>query len=150
MCSRLLLVCAWLVLSGMSALVGCRQEELPVTQRSLSSSKMEECPPARGIAKGVELADLAARPAAYEGKFIQVEGYYYDYFEHAALHPEPEAEIYSGDFSTQVWIHNIDHEYSEQRVQLKGVFTSKSNGHLGQWPGTLCVVSVLKLPSVGG
>lgn len=146
--SRWPLIRAWLVLSGMSALAGCRQEELPATQRGVSSSKME-CPQTRGAAKDVELADLSIRPAAHEGKFIQVEGYYYDYFEHSALHPEPEAGRYGGDFNTQVWIHNIDHEYSGQRVRLRGVFTSKSKGHLGQWPGTLCVVSVLKLPSPG-
>lgn len=142
---------ARLILLGIIVLAGCRREEdVPAAKYSWSGSAREECPSTQGAAETVELADLAALPTAYEGKFIRVEGYYYDYFEHAALHPEPEAEIYSGNFDEQVWVSNIDAEYSRQRVQLTGIFTAKSQGHGGQWPGTLCVVSVLKLPGTAG
>jgi len=141
---------ACLILLGMTVLTAChRMEDVPAKKYNWSGSALEECPSARGAAKTVELADLAARPTAYEGTFVRVEGYYYNYFEHAALHPEPEAEIYSGDFDKQIWVRGIDAEYSRQRVQLTGIFTAKSRGHGDQWPGTLCVVSVLKLPGAG-
>jgi hypothetical protein len=112
-----------------------------------SSAKIELatdlCPDVKGSALRVSIADLASHPDRYNGKVVSVSGYYYSYFEHSAIYSTQETESYSHKFSDGLWIQGISPfaEVSGKYLTLNGAFSSERHGHLGQWPGTICVTT---------
>ena len=104
------------------------------------------CPEASAYVQSVALPDLVASPETYEGKSIRVAGYYYSYFEHSAIYPTPEHEPYSKSFATGAWVLGGDDDLTNQYVTMTGTFTKEFKGHLGQWPGTICVTSMAGAP----
>ena len=128
-------------------LLGCtgKVEDAPVNQKNARQVKWvtDLCPGVKGSAQPVSIAELVADPSRYDRKAISVSGYYYSYFEHSAIYSTQEAESYSHKFSDGLWIQGISPfaAISGRYLRLAGTFSSKDLGHLGQWPGTICVTS---------
>lgn len=129
-------------------LLGCtgQGEEAPVDPKNLRPVEWvtDLCADVKGSAQQVSIADLTTDPGRYDGKVVSVSGYYYSYFEHSAIYSTQEADPYSYKFSDGLWIQGISPfaGISGEHLEFVGTFSSKDHGHLGQWPGTICVTSV--------
>ena len=110
---------------------------------------VDGCPVPNTGPKRVTLIELASNPARYEGMFVSVSGYYYSYFERAALFGTPEEEPYAHRASEGIWLLRMDRALAGKRVQISGIFTTGIKGHLGQWPGSLCVVNKSEFEELG-
>lgn len=97
-----------------------------------------------GVAQPVELSELLNNGHRYEGKAVSVSGYYSHGFEHSALYQDAGIDPYTADFSQGIWVDGISPFFDgrEAHVLLTGIYTQKSNGHLAQWPSSLCVAHV--------
>ncbi|WP_202841312.1 hypothetical protein [Luteimonas saliphila] len=90
----------------------------------------------------LSIKTLADAPDQYEGAYVQVSGYYYSYFEHSAIYSHPERELYAQNFRTGIWLFGVDDSFSGKHVEVTGFFTHTIQGHLGQWPGSICATTV--------
>ncbi|MNM55346.1 hypothetical protein D3C81_664830 [compost metagenome] len=97
-----------------------------------------------GVPQSVELSELLNNGHKYEGKAVSVSGYYSLGFEHSALYPDAGVAPYTVDFSQGIWVDGISPFFDgkEVHVLLTGIYTQKSQGHLAQWPGSLCVAQI--------
>jgi len=95
--------------------------------------------------KVTSLARLLACPEQYDGKQVQVTGYYTSGFEHSSLSLTKES-AQLGDAASAVWIDLPDLKTSTVKrvrrgyVRVVGVFHSDPNrgkGHLGLWPSAI-------------
>ena len=102
------------------------------------------CPIASGTYKPAKIADLIAHPELRDGKGVNISGYFTNSFEHVAIYPARQ-DPFSATFSEGLWmLLSTDHKISNgQRITVRGVYTTKIRGHLGQWPGSICVNSVI-------
>ena len=103
-----------------------------------------ECPRVRGSAQRVAIDDLIKNPGLFEGRLVELTGYYYNYFEHSAIYTTPETKPYQHDFKQGIWVTGVPLDYGNGPVKLVGVFTQKIKGHLGQWPGAVCARSIIE------
>ena len=124
-------------------LVGCNPDGVQVDAKTSDFLSMFNCPVASGTYQPVAIANLIANPALFEGKPVEISGYHISSFEHSAIYPTRQ-EPFSASFSEGVWtlISTDRNVSSEDRVTLRGIYTTKIRGHLGQWPGSICVHSV--------
>ncbi len=90
------------------------------------------------------IADLTSEPERFEGKFVAVSGYYYQYFENSAIYSTIENKPYSHKFSDGIWLSGVGAEFGGMHINISGIFSQKVKGHLGQWPGTICVTSAIR------
>jgi len=134
-----------LVLACLSS--GCTANGDDARDDAKTSSQIEWvtdlCPDVKESAQRVSISELVADPSRYNGKVVSVSGYYYSYFEHSAIYSTQEAEPYGHKFSDGLWIQGVSPfaEVSGKYLTLVGAFSSEGHGHLGQWPGTICVTS---------
>lgn len=103
-----------------------------------------KCPRVEGSAQRVAIDDLVKNPGLFEGRLVELQGYYYNYFEHSAVYATPETKPYQHDFKEGVWVTGVPLDYGNGLVKLVGVFTQKIKGHLGQWPGAVCARSIVE------
>ena len=124
--------------------VGCQNSNVTDTVEESSALKPAptvDCPDSRHAALEVDMVDLVSTPEKFEGVKIKTVGFYYRRFEHSALYPDrrdPDTTL----FSEGVWLKGMHSftDLSDHRVRVEGEFTTKSQGHLGQWPGSICVL----------
>jgi len=102
------------------------------------------------IADGVistSLIRLLAHPEKYNGKHVEVIGYYHSQFEERALYLTKD-DARNGNTESGLWIGGIAkhadtnrvHWVKEGFVRVAGTFSYSSNGgagHLGGWPAEL-------------
>ena len=124
-------------------LVGCNPDRVHVSAETSDFLSMFICPIASGTYLRVAIPKLIANPATFDGKAIEVSGYHISSFEHSAIYPAWQ-EPFTSRFSEGIWtLISTDRDVSsEYRVTLRGVYTTKIRGHLGQWPGSICVHSI--------
>lgn len=124
----------------------CDTDRVHVTDEVLEHLALYGCPEVSGVYEMSEIGDLIAEPTRFDGKAIKVSGFYHHSFEHQAIYPTPVTD----DFSRGVWVLDADDALKDQRVILRGVYVAGSKneaggwpggGHLGQWPGSICVHS---------
>ncbi|MEL1265385.1 hypothetical protein [Pseudoxanthomonas putridarboris] len=129
-----------------TSLSGCRDDQRAVVVDSAQGDRTIpglDCPKVSGVSKTVELAEVIATPEAFDGDVITVTGYYYHDFEHSAIYQtrrDPRTTLYSEG----VWISGrlpFD-KFSNGRVDVEGTFSASSKGHLGQWRGSICAISM--------
>jgi hypothetical protein len=125
-------------------LVGCNPDRVHVDAETSDFLSMFNCPVTSGTYVPVDIPQLIANPATFDGKAVEISGYHISLFEHSAIYPTRQ-EPFSTNFSDGIWtlISTNRNVSSERRVTLRGVYTTKMRGHLGQWPGSICVHSVL-------
>ena len=130
-------VCAFL-------LVGCNPNRVHVDAATADFLSMFNCPVASGAYAPVSIPQLIANPAAFDGKAVEISGYSISMFEHSAIYSTRQ-EPFSANFSEGIWtlISTDRNVSSEDRVTLRGIYTTKIRGHLGQWPGSICVHSIV-------
>jgi hypothetical protein len=89
----------------------------------------------------VGIGELRAHPDQFEGRMVRVQGYYYNGFEISTILPT-HADPY-GNAGNGLWVTGLPvfNQLSGRRVWMVGVFTQHERGHLGQWPGEICVNS---------
>ena len=104
------------------------------------------CPAPLGPLTRTRIEEVVASPKSFVGKPIEVEGFFYSYFEHSALYSTPESEPYGHRFASGLWVDSWEGVPDNQYVRLRGVVTS-NKGHLGQWPATLCVTLATPRPA---
>lgn len=87
------------------------------------------------------ISSLIRRPSIADGTYILVTGYLCTGFEKSGLYETPSC---SSSEESGLWISGIssDVQFSGDRVEIVGMFDSTQRGHLGQWPGTVCVYSI--------
>ncbi|KRG61733.1 hypothetical protein ABB26_18120 [Stenotrophomonas humi] len=96
-----------------------------------------------GVPQSVDLGELISNGHRYEGRAVTVSGYYRPVFEHSALYQHAGVDPYTADFSQGIWVDGISPFFDgEAHVLLTGIYTQKSQGHLAQWPGSLCVAQM--------
>lgn len=110
------------------------------------SFSSEACLPSAPTYETVSIAELIASPDKFDGRSIVVTGYYYSGFELSALYPSrrnPE----NSETDDGLWIYGLSPflDLDGRHIAVSGIFNSKEKGHLGQWPGSVCVSAV---PSV--
>lgn len=100
-----------------------------------------ECERHIGVPQSVALDELLANGHRYEGRAVSVSGYYLQAFEFSALYPDAGGDPYTRDLNQGIWVDGISPFFDghQAHVLLTGIYTQKSRGHLGQWPGSLCV-----------
>lgn len=102
------------------------------------------CPKVDQPARKIILSDLSSDPDRYHGAAVRVDGYYYSYFEHSAIYPAPIPKPYNPEFDKGIWLLHAKPELNGEHVRVIGIFSSRIKGHLGQWPGSICVTSIAK------
>jgi hypothetical protein len=100
-----------------------------------------DCEARQGEATTVGIAQIAASPAQFEGALVRISGYYAKDFEHSAIYANHKADPYDHHFASGIWLDRMDPTLSGRHVELTGQFTQSFKGHLGQWPGSICVTS---------
>jgi hypothetical protein len=125
-------------------LVGCNPDRVHVDAKTADFLSMFNCPAASGTYVPVAIPNLIANSAAFDGKAVEISGYHISSFEHSAIYPIRQ-DPFSTNFSEGIWtLIGADRDVSsEDRVTLRGIYTTKIRGHLGQRPGSICVHSVL-------
>lgn len=136
-------------LTIMLLMAGCSRSERSNTNRPSDSSvqsdlNSEAC---ASVPKPqvVAISGLIANPDRFEGRAIIVSGFYYSSFEHSAIYPT-ERDPTTSTWQDGLWINGVSpfSSVSNEYVAVSGIFTSKQKGHLGQWPGSICVSSISK------
>ena len=125
-------------------LVGCNPDRVHVDAETADFLSIFNCPVASGVYATVSIPQLIANPAAFDGKAVEISGYSISMFEHSAIYPTKQ-KPFSANFSEGIWtLTSVDlSASSEKPVTLRGIYTTKIRGHLGQWPGSICVHSIL-------
>jgi len=126
-------------------LSGCGSDRVQVDAEALDRLSAYGCPIASGIYERAEIANLISSPTRFDGKAVQTSGYYYSASEYSAVFPDQQDpdDPYASDFSKGLWALGVDEALHGQPVTLRGVYHAKGHGHLGQWPGTICVYSTV-------
>ena len=128
------------VVAGTVLLLGCSAERVQVDAKTLRFLSLFDCPTASGTYESTTISEIITRPAAWDGKPVKVSGYFVSSFEHSAIYPtkqDPFSAIFSGGLWTLL---SVDREIvSGQRVTLRGIYTTRVQGHGSQWPGSICV-----------
>lgn len=99
------------------------------------------CVPVDQQPQDVDIDELVAHPDQFEGRTVRVQGYYYNAFENTTILPtqvDPYDNIGNGPWVMGLPVFN---QLGGRHVWMVGVFTQHVRGHLGQWPGTICVSS---------
>ena len=124
-------------------LVGCDSERVQVDADTKDFLSVFNCPTPSGAYLPATIAELIANPGRFDGKAVKVSGYYLESLEHSAIYPILQDPL-SVAFSDGIWtLVSIDLSPSSgDHVVIRGVFTTTTRGHLGQWPGSICVHSV--------
>ena len=127
-----------------SLLVGCNPDRVQVDTETSRFLSIFDCPVASGTYESVEIAELIANPAIFDGKAVEISGYHISSFEHSAIYPTPQ-DTFSANFSEGIWtlISTERNVGNKDRVTLRGVYTTKIRGHGSQWPGSMCVHSIV-------
>lgn len=124
-------------------LIGCDPEIVQLDEETADFLSIFECPSTSGRYSPATIAELTSSPERFHGKAIKVVGYYAHSFEHSAIYSTPQ-DPFSADFSKGIWtlMSTDGGPNSGSYVTLRGVYTTDTRGHLGQWPGSICVHSV--------
>ena len=130
-------------------LVGCSPERVNVEEEQREVLALFDCPEATGVYEPATLEQVIADPARFQAKPIKVSGFYHVSFENSAIYPAPSAVM---DFRRGVWLlGRSGDDLMGRRVTVRGVYDPGPNdgkgqwprgGHLGQWPGAICVHSM--------
>jgi hypothetical protein len=93
--------------------------------------------------RSVSMVRLLANPELYDGKEVQVVGFYRQGFEEFAVYPSREMSI---DPSNGVWVEmNLQHiekvKPDGSWIVLKGTFDANAHGHLGKYTAILKNIS---------
>jgi hypothetical protein len=134
----------------LAALVaGCDTERVTVSDEQRELLAMFRCPEASGVYESTTLEQVIAEPARFQAKPIKVSGFYHVSFENSALYP---AASSVEEFKSGIWLNvGFDDSLVGRRVTVRGVYDPGPNngrhrwpigGHLGQWPGAICVHSM--------
>ncbi len=109
----------------------------------------DACLPPAASSESVSIESLISNPTQFEGKSVVVTGYYYSRFEHSAIYPS-QRDPDTSEWHDGLWLQGLSpfSNLSDRSVTVSGVFSSKSKGHLGQWPGSICVSSVSPIKGV--
>ncbi len=118
--------------SQQSASVG---QAVPIDVTSVYSF----CPHESGKPIPVPLDVLVKNLPDFEGKTVETEGYLHSEFEHRAIYSKPSHRPGIQEFSNGLWVLAAAEIPSGKLLRLTGTVTTKSKGHLGQWPGAFCV-----------
>jgi len=96
---------------------------------------------------------LLAHPDAYNGKRVEIIGYYYSGLEVSAVFLSKEAAE-TGNVQLAIWVsppskgtNNLIETLKEGFVHVRGAFKHDEklgSGHLGMWPGEISQVEVFK------
>jgi hypothetical protein len=117
-------------------LAGCSQYSGATQATASDACERQVTAPTR-----TSIVALLANPGQFEGKPIAVIGFYHESFEHSALYLSRE-DFRNSITSNGFWVANkVPEPLNDHYVLLEGIFTAKSRGHLGQWPGVICGVS---------
>ncbi|GAA4870986.1 hypothetical protein GCM10023332_24330 [Luteimonas vadosa] len=100
-----------------------------------------DCVAPQVVATGVAIEQITGSPARFEGVLVRTSGYYARDFEHSAIYATLEADPYDHKFASGIWLDRMDPTLSGKHVEITGQFTQAFKGHLGQWPGSICVIS---------
>ena len=130
-------------------LVGCNPERVNVSDEQRDVLAIFRCPNASGVYESTTLEQVIANPARFQAKPINVSGFYHVSFENSAIYPAPSAVM---DFKRGLWLlGQSGDDLIGRRVTVRGVYDPGPNdgqsqwprgGHLGQWPGAICVHSI--------
>ncbi|WP_447939824.1 hypothetical protein [Pseudoxanthomonas mexicana] len=124
-------------------LAGCSSERVQIDHETADFLSAFGCPSASGLYTQTTISALTSEPERFNGKPVKVSGYYTRSFEHSAIYPTPQ-DPFSADFSKGIWT-LMSTEASPKNgdsATLRGVYITSTRGHLGQWPGSICVHSV--------
>ena len=134
----------FIVFTALTVLVACIPKPQDNTGGQADTIDMSSvysfCPRASDTPLPVSLDALVSDPSAFEGRTVETEGYFHSSFEHHAIYPAPKSN--GQEFSTGLWVVAPIDTPSGELVRLTGTITVRSKGHLGQWPGTLCVTRI--------
>jgi len=130
-------------------LLGCNPERVNVDEEYREGLALFNCPEATGVYEPATLEQVIADPARFQAKPIKVSGFYHVSFENSAIYPAPSAVM---DFKRGLWLlGRSGDDLIGRRVTVRGVYDPGPNngqgrwplgGHLGQWPGAICVHSM--------
>ncbi|WP_436043230.1 hypothetical protein [Pseudoxanthomonas sp. LjRoot143] len=130
-------------------LVGCNPERVTVSDEQQEVLALFGCPDAHGTYESATIEQVIADPARFHAKPIKVSGFYHVSFENSAIYPAPSAVM---DFKRGLWLlGRSGDDLIGRRVTVRGVYDPGQNdgrhrwpigGHLGQWPGAICVHSM--------
>jgi hypothetical protein len=133
----------------MASITSCSREDerKVVVQSSVSESEIfssDACLPPAPTSESTSIESLISNPAQFEGKSVVVTGYYYSRFEHSAIYPsrrDPE----TSKWDDGLWLYGLSPflKFYDRSVTVSGIFSSRNKGHLGQWPGSICVSAIL-------
>jgi hypothetical protein len=135
------------------ALVVCILASLATLSLGVDSEKAKVSgdaapqPPAAatGQPEAVSIVDLLARPEAYDGKFVRVEGFLHVHFEGTALFMTKEhADYLMCKYGFWVSLDEVKYpakDFDGKYVLLEGTFNRANKGHMRLWSGELRDVS---------
>lgn len=133
----------------LASITNCSREDEQnvVAQSAVSESEIfssEACLPPAPSSESVSIASLISNPSRFEGKSVVVTGYYYSRFEHSGIYPS-RRDPDTSEWDDGLWLYGLSPflKLDDRSVTVSGIFSSKNKGHLGQWPGSICVSSVL-------
>lgn len=115
-----------------------------VAMRGSETLNAEACLPPAPTSESASIANLISNPSRFDGKSVAVTGYYYSRFEHSAIYPS-QRDPNTSEWIDGLWLYGLSPflKRDDRYVTVSGIFSSKDKGHLGQWPGSICVSSVL-------
>ncbi|WP_213602508.1 hypothetical protein [Pseudoxanthomonas japonensis] len=130
-------------------LAGCDPERVHVDDEVRGYLAIFDCPQASGAYIPTTIEEVIAEPGRFQEKPIKVSGFYHVSFENSAIYPTASSVE---DFASGLWmLVGLDDGLMGKRVTVRGIYDPGRNdgqhqwprgGHLGQWPGAICVHSM--------
>lgn len=132
-----ILAAAVLMLAGFSAYLSIRMSRLEQQVDADRAPIYSECD--FELRCRVSMYELLTHPYRYDGKKVQIMGYYFSGFEMSAIFadlPAPDKDL---NFRDAVWLEGSTSALGQNgsAVTVVGTFHAGPSGHLGQYPGEL-------------
>jgi hypothetical protein len=127
-----------------SLVSGCNAERVQIDAETAGFLKMVGCPIVSGTYQPATIPELIASPDRLDRQAVRISGYIVSSFEHSAIYPTPQ-DPFLANKSAGLWTEMSVWRAveSDKRVTVRGVYIKGISGHGGQWPGSLCVHSIV-------
>jgi len=125
-------------------LASCDQASQVETAQRLPGdeiSSLKGCPEGRGRPLQASVSDIVSNPSSFQGALVRVSGHFHDDFEHHALYAGTTPEPDEHRFKNGIWSLWRHEGLMHGPVEVVGYFTAETKGHLGQFAGSICVIS---------
>lgn len=135
------LLSAALALAFLGAANGCSNAADSNGGNAIPVLDSTSCPAPASPPVQALVSTLIQKPPIADGTYVSITGHLCTGIEKSGLYETPTC---AASAKSGLWVSGVsgDVQFNGERVEIVGRFDSTQSGHLGQWPGTVCVYSI--------